>query len=53
MARTKHKAVGIPTIDVSLIVIRTGTEADGLEIAVDTSNKLGVEPQVETTDAIK
>lgn len=53
MARTKHKAVGIPTIDVSLIVIRTGTEEDGLEIAVDTSNKLGVEPQVETTDAIK
>ena len=49
MSTTKKKAVGIPTIDVSLVVIRTAT----VEIAVDTANKIGVEPQTETTDAIK
>lgn len=53
MARTKKKAVGIPTIDVSLVVVRTGTEESGMEIAVDTANKVGVEPQTETTDAVK
>ncbi len=53
MPRTKKKAAGIPTIDVSLVVIRTGTEDNGLEIAVDTANKIGVEPQTETTDAVK
>lgn len=53
MPRTKKKAVGIPTIDVCLVVVRTGTENSGLEIAVDTANKVGVEPQTETTDAIK
>lgn len=53
MSRTKKKAAGIPTIDVSLVVIRTGTEDNGLEIAVDTANKIGVEPQTETTDAVK
>lgn len=53
MPRTKKKAVGIPTIDVSLVVVRTGTEESGLEIAVDTANKIGVEPQTETTDAVK
>lgn len=53
MPRTKKKAVGIPTIDVSLVVVRTGTEDDGFEIAVDTANKIGVEPQTETTDAVK
>lgn len=53
MPRTKKKAVGSPTIDVALVVVRTGTENDGLEIAVDTANKVGVEPQTETTDAVK
>lgn len=53
MPRTRKKAVGIPTIDVSLVVVRTGTEDSGLEIAVDTANKIGVEPQTETTDAVK
>lgn len=53
MPRTKKKAVGIPTIDVSLVVVRTGADDDGLEIAVDTANKIGVEPQTETTDAVK
>ena len=53
MPRTQKKAVGIPTIDVSLVVVRTGTEDTGMEIAVDTANKIGVEPQTETTDAVK
>lgn len=53
MPRTKKKAVGIPTIDVCLVVVRTGTDAEGLEIAVDTANKIGVEPQTETKDAVK
>ena len=53
MPRTKKKAVGIPTIDVSLVVVRTGTEDEGMEIAVDTANKVGIEPQTETEDAVK
>lgn len=53
MPRTKKKAVGIPTIDVSLVVVRTGTEDSGMEIAVDTANKVGIEPQTETEDAVK
>ena len=57
MAKTQKKAVGIPTIDVSLVVVRTGVvdgdDTNAIEIAVDTANKVGVEPQTETTDAIK
>lgn len=53
MADTKKRLEGIPTIDVSLVVIRTGTSGNYVEYALDTSNKLGVEPQTETTDAIK
>lgn len=57
MAKTQKKAVGIPTIDVSLVVVRTsvvdGNDTNVTEIAVDTANKVGVEPQTETTDAIK
>lgn len=53
MALAKKRLEAIPTIDVSLVVIRTGTTENGTEYAVDTSNKLGVEPQTETTDAIK
>lgn len=57
MAKTQKKAVGIPTIDVSLVVVRTGVvdgdDSNATEIAVDTANKVGVEPQTETTDAIK
>ena len=40
MPRTKKKAVGIPTIDVSLVVVRTGTEDDGLEIEVGEVRKI-------------
>lgn len=57
MAKTQKKAAGIPTIDVSLVVVRTGMvdgdDSNATEIAVDTANKVGVEPQTETTDAIK
>lgn len=57
MAKKQKKAVGIPTIDVSLVVVRTGVvdgnDTNATEIAVDTANKVGVEPQTETTDAIK
>lgn len=53
MPRTKKKAIGIPTIDVALVVVRTGTESNGMEIAVDTANKIAVEPQTDTVDAIK
>lgn len=49
MPATKKVASGIPTIDVSLVVVRT----DSVEIAVDTANKIGVEPQTEESDAIK
>lgn len=49
MAATRKKVEGIPTIDVSLVVVRT----DEVEIAVDTASKIGVEPQTETSDAIK
>lgn len=57
MTKTQKKAVGIPTIDVSLVVVRTnvvnGSDTNATEIAIDTANKVGVEPQTETTDAIK
>ncbi len=57
MSKTQKKAVGIPTIDVSLVVVRTGMvdgdDSNATEIAVDTANKVAVEPQTETTDAIK
>lgn len=53
MPRIMKKAVGIPTIDVNLVVVRTGDESTGMEIAVDTASKIGVEPQTETTDAVK
>lgn len=53
MPRTKKVAQGIPTIDVSLVVVRTGTEESGQEIAVDTANKITVEPQTEQVDAVK
>lgn len=46
---TRKKVRGIPTIDVMLVVVRT----DDLEIAVDTASKLGIEPQTDTTEAIK
>lgn len=44
------KGTEIPTIDIALFTI---TPANGTEIALNTASKLGVEPQVETQDAVK
>lgn len=40
----------IPTIDIALFTI---TVPGGLEMALNTASKLGVEPQTETEDAVK
>lgn len=40
MAVTKKKGTAIPTIDVNLVVVRTGDEETGMQIAVDTANKV-------------
>ena len=53
MPRAKKKAVGIPTIDVTLVVVRTGDDSTGLEIAVDTANQVQVEPQTSESDPIQ
>lgn len=54
MPNTKKKAVGIATIDVELVVVRTtASNGDTTEIAVDTANKVAVEPQTKDTDAVK
>lgn len=54
MPNTKKKAVGIATIDVELVVVRTkASNGDTTEIAVDTANKVSVESQTEDTDAVK
>lgn len=53
MPREKKRAVGIPTIDVALVVVRTGSDDSGLEIAVDTANQIQVEPQTSDSDAIQ
>ena len=39
----------IPTIDVVMVMIETDTES----YVLDTANKIGVDPQIETTDAVK
>ena len=49
MATTKSWAEGIPTIDVALVVLRTAT----VEIALDTSNSVAVEPQIEESDPVQ
>lgn len=53
MPRTKKKAVGVATIDVELVVVRTGDDSTGVEYALDTANRVQVEPQTNTTDAIR
>ena len=53
MSVKKKKLESIPTIDVSLVVIRVGSEINGTEYAVDTASQISVEVQTETTDAIK
>lgn len=47
------KVEGIATIDVALVVIRTKVNEETVEFAIETSNKVEVQPEVETTDAIK
>lgn len=49
MAATKSWAEGIPTIDVAMVVLRTST----VEIALDTSNNVAVEPQIEEADPVQ
>lgn len=44
------RATEIPTIDTSLVTLKT---EDGTEIALDTASKIGIEPQIETQEAIK
>lgn len=53
MSVTKKKLESIPTIDVSLVVIRVGSKTEGTEYAVDTASQIAVEVQTKTTDAIK
>lgn len=48
--QTKRPIAEIPTIDCSLVTIET---EDGTEFGFDTSNKVAVEPQIETTEAVK
>ena len=48
MANPK-KITEIPTIDVVMVMLETSTES----YVLDTANKIGVEPQIETTDAVK
>lgn len=49
MAVTKSWAEGIPTIDVAMVVLRTAT----VEIALDTSDSVAVDPQIEETDPVQ
>ena len=53
MATTKKKLEAIPTIDVSLVVVRVGDDTTNTEYALDTANSVAVEVQTETEDAIK
>lgn len=43
------KITEIPTIDVSMVMVETDEES----FILDTANKIEVEPQIETTDAVK
>lgn len=53
MAVTKKKAKWSATIDVSLVVIRTGDSSTGTETAIDTANQIQVEPQINEEDAVQ
>ena len=50
---TTKRGNEIPTIDVSLISIREKSEFDVTEYILDTANRLGVNVQTETEDAVK
>lgn len=47
------KLTGIPTIDVEMAIYRFKNGEAEEAFAIDTASKVAVEPQVETTDAIK
>lgn len=49
MAANPKKITEIPTIDVSMVMVETDDES----YILDTANKIAVEPQIETTDAVK
>ena len=49
MATNPKKITEIPTIDVSMVMVETDDES----YILDTANKIAVEPQIETTDAVK
>lgn len=53
MAVTKKKAKWSATIDVALVVIRTGDSTTGTETAIDTANQIQVEPQINEEDAVQ
>lgn len=53
MAVTKKKAKWSATIDVALVVIRTGDSSTGIETAIDTANQIQVEPQINEEDAVQ
>lgn len=53
MAVTKKKAKWSATIDVALVVIRTGDSSTGTETAIDTANQIQVEPQINEEDAVQ
>ena len=53
MPTTKKTTQGMATIDVDLVVIRVGGSSSGTEYAVDTANRIGVEPQTDVQEAIK
>lgn len=47
------KGTEIPTIDVELVAVETGSGENKKEIALTTASKIEVEPQVEESDAVK
>jgi len=49
MATNPKKITEIPTIDVAMVMVETDDES----FILDTANKIEVEPQIETTDAVK
>ena len=49
----KKSKAEIATIDCCLITIEVGTGGSAREFAFDTANKIEVEPQLETQDAVK
>lgn len=53
MPRSQKKLVGSATIDVELVVLRTGDDSTGVEYALDTSNSIQVTPQTSTTDPVQ